>query len=150
MAVYDIEAGKYNELLAEALKEIPEFKQPEWAYFVKTGVSRERPPEDSEFWYKRAASILRQLYLNGIVGVGRLRTRYGGRKNRGAKPEMFKKGSGKIIRVILQQAEAAGLVEKMKAKRTGRQLTEQGKKLLESIKEEKELKKVEEIKGGKE
>ena len=73
--------------------------------------------------------------LNGIVGVGRLRTRYGSRKDRGSRPERFRKGGGKIIRVILQQSEAASFVEKIKtSKKTGRQLTIKGKEFLDSIK----------------
>lgn len=136
MGVYDIPADEYNKKLAEALKQIPEFKMPEWAAFVKTSVARERPPAETDFWYKRAASILRQIYIKGIVGVNRLRTRYGGRKNRGMKPEEFRKGSGKIIRTILQQAEKAGIVEKFKDKRAGRRLTTKGKELLDSIKGE--------------
>ncbi len=137
MSVYDIPAAEYNEKLAEALRQMPEFKMPEWAEYIKTSVARERPPKAEDFWYKRAASILRQLYIHGIVGVGRLRTRYGGRKDRGVKPERFRKGSGKIIRVILQQAETAGFVEKIKSKRAGRQLTEKGREFLDSIKEER-------------
>jgi small subunit ribosomal protein S19e len=138
MAVYDIPAAEYNDNLALALKEMEEFKMPEWAAFVKTSVARERPPKE-EFWHKRAASILRQLYIHGIVGVGRLRTRYGGRKNRGQKPERFRKGSGKIIRVILQQAEAVGFVEKARGKKAGRQLTTKGREFLDSIKTESKL-----------
>lgn len=132
--VYEMPADKYNEKLADALKKIEAFKQPEWSFFVKTGISRQRPPEGNEFWFRRAASILRQIYVHKIVGVNRLRTRYGGRQNRGMKPERFKKGSGKIIRTILQQAESVGLLEKvMKGKRFGRQLTEEGKEFLERI-----------------
>ena len=134
--IYAIDAGEYNKKLAEALKQIPEFEEPEWAMFVKTSVARARIPTEPDFWFKRAASILRQIYLNRVVGVNRLRTRYGGRQKRGRgfKPEKFRKGSGKIIRVILQQAEKAGLLEKTKEKRSGRGLTEKGKELLEGIK----------------
>ena len=78
-SVYELSAQEYNLKLAEALKEIPEFKEPEWAQFVKSGVAKERPIEDPT-WHKRAASILRQIYKNNIVGVSRLRTRYGSRK----------------------------------------------------------------------
>ena len=134
MPVYEIPADLYNRNLAEALKKNPEFKVPEWAFFVKSGGSKERPPVEEDFWFKRAASILRQLYIHGTVGVGRLRTRYGGKKNRGMKPEEFRKASGKIIRVILQQAEKAGFVEKIKDKKSGRHLTEKGKEFLDSIK----------------
>jgi small subunit ribosomal protein S19e len=101
------ESHKYNKLLAEALKKLSEFKKPEWADFVKTSPHKVRPSVEEDFWHKRAASILRQIYINGIVGVGRLRTRYGGRKNRGMKPDEFRKSSGKMVRVVLQQAETA-------------------------------------------
>ena len=133
MSLYEIPANEYNDKLAEAIKQNPEFKMPEWASYVKTSVARERPPTEQDWWQKRAASILRQLYLNGVVGVGRLRTRYGGRKNRGRKPERFRKGSGKIIRTILQQAEKAGFVEKFEGRKPGRKLTEKGKEFLDSI-----------------
>ena len=140
MTIYDIEAQEYNLKLAEALKQIPEFKQPEWSTFVKSGPAKERPIEDSDFWYKRAASILRQIYKKKNVGVVRLRTKYGSKKNRGYQPETFKKAGGKIIRTILQQADATGFTEiakaikGAKAKRLGRQLTEKGKEFLEDIK----------------
>jgi small subunit ribosomal protein S19e len=49
------------------------------------------------------------------------------------KPAKFYKGSGKIVRMILQQAEKAGLVEKVKGKRAGRQLTAQGRALVEEV-----------------
>jgi len=136
MPVYEIPADLYNKKLAEALKQLEEFKMPEWANYVKTSVARERPPIEEDWWYKRTASILRQLYTHGVVGVGRLKTRYGGRKNRGMKPEEFRKGSGKIIRTILQQAEKAGMVEKFKGKKAGRQLTKKGNEFLEGIKGE--------------
>jgi len=133
MTIYETPHREFNEKLAEELKKIPEFEQPEWAFFVKSSVARERPPTESNFWHKRAASILRQIYIHRIIGVNKLKSRYGGKKDRGTKPSRFKKGSGKIIRTILQQAEKAGLVEKSE-KKPGRKLTDKGIKLLESIK----------------
>jgi len=134
------EPQEYNKGLAEALKQIPGFEMPEWANFVKTGVAKQRPPEDLDWWYKRSASILRQLYIRGVVGVGKLRTRYGSRKDRGMKPDRFKKGSGKIVRYILQQCEKAGLVEKVDSKQYGRRLTQYGRQFLDSVKiDKKEL-----------
>jgi len=133
MGVYDTNPQEYNKKLAEALKNMPEFIQPEWSLYVKSGVSKERPFAERDFWHKRAASILRQIYIRGPVGVGRLRTRYGGRKVRGAKPEEFRKGAGKIIRVILQQAEKAGLIIKAESKKRGRIMSEKGKEFLDSI-----------------
>jgi small subunit ribosomal protein S19e len=135
MSVYEVPADKFNEKLAATLEKMPEFAMPEWALFVKTGVCKLRPPTNNNWWYNRVASILRQIYIKGIVGVGRLRNKYGDRKNRGVKPEKFAKASGKMIRVMLQQAEKAGYLEKVKeGKRFGRRLTISGKKFLESIK----------------
>lgn len=131
--IFSQDPQKYIPSLAEALKKIPEFEVPEWANYVKSGTSRKRPPLQKDFWYLRAASILRQLYLHGVVGVGKLRTRYGSRKDRGGKPEKFKQASGKIIRVILQQAESAGLVEKLDKLQYGRRLTQKGRDFLDSI-----------------
>jgi len=134
--VYEMNANEYNSKLAVALKQIEEFKAPEWIAFVKTGVSKTRPPQEDDFWYKRVASILRQIYVRRVVGVNRLKTRYGGKQNRGMKPEKFRKASGKMIRLILQQAEAAGLLEKSSeaGQRAGRRLTDKGKELMEGIK----------------
>jgi len=131
--IKNIEAGKYNKLLAEALKKSGDFEVPEWVNFVKSGAHKIRPVIEEDFWYKRAASILRQIYLREIVGVERLRTRYGGRKERGSRPSEYRKSGGKIIRTILQQAEKAGLIQKAEGKKKGRQLTIKGKELLENI-----------------
>ena len=129
MSIYDIDPRELNNKLAEQIKQIPEFKAPEWALFVKSSVARERPPTEEDFWQKRTASILRQLYIKKVIGVNKLKTRYGGKKDRGQRRSKFRKGSGKMIRVILQQAEQAGLVEK--AKKPGRKLTEKGRLLIE-------------------
>ena len=131
---------KFIPALAEALKKIPEFEIPEWAQYVKSAPGKERPADDEDFWYKRSASILRQIYIKGVVGVNRLRTKYGSKKNRGFAPERYSKAGGKIIRTILQQADKAGLTEIAKdirgvrSKRPGRTLTEKGKKFLEEVK----------------
>jgi len=137
--VYEINSQEYNLKLAEALKQVPEFQSPEWVDFVKSSPSKERPINEVDFWYKRAASVLRQIYKKKIVGVNRLRTRYGSKKNRGMKPERFVKAGGKILRVILQQADKAGFTEKVKDNkvlrtRAGRKLTAKGKEFLESVK----------------
>lgn len=138
--VYELPTQEYNLKLAKALKKIPEFKAPEWVEFVKSGPAKARPIEDPDFWHKRVASVLRQIYRKKSIGVNRLRTKYGSRKKRGHRPEEFRKASGKIIRTILQQSDAAGFTEIVKAikgvksKKPGRQLTEKGKKFLEEVK----------------
>lgn len=132
MNVYTINPHKLIEKAAEELKK--EIKMPEWAKFVKTSTAKERPPVNLDWWYMRAASLLRKLYLNSPIGVNRLKKFYGGKKNRGHKPERVYKGSGKIIRVILQQLEKLGFVNKEeKLKYKGRKITPKGKKFLDGL-----------------
>ena len=104
--IYNIPAEKIIERTVEYLKDnVPEVTPPPWVAFVKTGSHRENPPRDPDWWYIRSAAILRAVYRYGPVGVGKLRSKYGGKQNRGTKPERFKKGSGNIIRKILQQLQ---------------------------------------------
>ncbi|MBN2111795.1 40S ribosomal protein S19, partial [Candidatus Woesearchaeota archaeon] len=85
-----------------------------------------------DWWYVRAASILRKVSMLGPVGVSKLRTLYGGKKDRGMKPEKFMKGSGNIIRKALQQLEKAGLAKQAeKGTHKGRVITPKGKSLLD-------------------
>ena len=138
--IYELDAQEYNLKLAEALKQVPEFEVPEWVAFVKSSPSKERPIEDEDFWHKRSASILRQVYKRKFLGVSRLRTKYGSKKNRGYAPEKFMKAGGKIIRTILQQADAAGFTEivkpnkGVKSEKPGRRITQKGKSFMEEIK----------------
>ena len=131
--VYEVRADKFIAALASELKKKEEFKVPDWALYVKTGTAKARPPENADWWHIRAASILRQLYTRKVVGVNRLRNKYGSKKNRGMKPPRFKKSAGKNIRMILQQAEQAGLVEKIKSRGSGRRLTANGHEFLDNL-----------------
>ncbi|MEN2974812.1 MAG: 30S ribosomal protein S19e [Candidatus Caldarchaeales archaeon] len=124
-----VDPWKLIEKVANYLKESRIIEPPSWAKFVKTGVHKERPPQDPDWWYVRAASIMRRLYLKEPIGVSRLRTIYGGKRRLGHHPPKFVKGSGAIIRKILQQLESAGLVEKTDKK--GRRLTDKGRELLD-------------------
>jgi small subunit ribosomal protein S19e len=104
---------------------------PEWAKFVKTGVSKQRPPADLDWWFARAASILRAVENKGPIGVAKLKSKYGSKKNNGMAPEHFRKASGKIIRTILQQLETAKLLkQEAKGVHKGRVITPEGQKLL--------------------
>lgn len=130
--IYDVDQTELVEKTAQALKQQKLVIPPEWATFVKTGMSKERPPVNPDWWYVRAASVLKKVYALGPVGVSKLRTLYGGKKNRGYKTEHFYKGSGSILRKILQQLQKAGLVKfTEKGIHKGRVLTPSGIKLLE-------------------
>ena len=127
-SVYDVPADSLIEKVKEDLK--GKIKMPEWAAYVKTGHGRQRPPEQDDWWWIRAASVLRSIYLRGPVGVNRLRTKYGNRKDMGVRPERSAKAAGKIIRTILQQLESLGYVEKTKR---GRKITSQGQSYLDKL-----------------
>jgi len=125
----DVPAAKLIGAAKEKLKNIEGVKPPEWMKFAKSGTHAYRPPEQQDFWYIRAASVLRRIYLDGPVGTSRLRTYYGGRKRRGYKPAHFRRGSGNIVRKILLQLEAAGFVAKTPR---GRKITAKGQKFLDN------------------
>ncbi len=132
VSVQSVEPSTLIKKVAEELKKIDLIQPPEWAKFVKTGVFKQRPPIEEDWWYVRAASILRGVYLLGPIGTIKLRTKYGGKQNRGVKPGKFKVGSGNIIRTILQQLEKEGLVvQNKKPKKMGRVATGKGQSLLE-------------------
>ncbi|MCE4600804.1 MAG: 30S ribosomal protein S19e [Desulfurococcales archaeon] len=121
--------------VAEKLKKYEQVKPPVWAFFAKTGVHKEKPPEDPDWWYMRAASMLRKMYKSGEpIGIETFRTIYGGRQDRGSAPEHFKKASGSVVRKLLQQLEDAGLVAKIPGK--GRVLTPAGRSLLDKTAKE--------------
>jgi small subunit ribosomal protein S19e len=126
----EVNPEKMLERLKEELKKVGEIKPPEWIRFAKSGAHRQRPPEQKDFWYVRTASILRRIYLDGPVGVERLRSFYGGRRKKGYFPAHFRKGSGNVVRKILQQLEKAGLIEKA-AK--GKKITAKGQSLMNRI-----------------
>ncbi len=129
--IYDVTPSALIEKAAESLKGIEEIQAPDWAQFVKTGMHKERPPVDPEWWYMRSAAILRSVANLGPIGVSKLRTKYGGKQNRGMKPERFARGSGNIIRKALQQLEQAGLIkQEEKGVHKGRVITAEGHKLL--------------------
>jgi len=104
---------------------------PEWARFVKTGVCKERPPEQTNWWFLRTASLLRKVYMDGPIGVSKLRSYYGGLRNLGHKPSHFKKAGGKVIRTALQELEKAGLIEKINKPKKGRIVTKEGQRFLD-------------------
>ena len=131
-SIFDIPANEYIKAAAEELKK--DITMPEWARFVKTGAGKERPPQNADWYFCRAASILRKLNKLGPIGTNKLRREYGTKKNRGMKPEKFYKGAGKIIRNLLQQLESKGYIKKEeKGSHKGRILTPKGKSFLSLI-----------------
>jgi len=127
----DVNVNDLIEKMAEGLKAVPEIKAPKWTPYVKTGVHKNRPPVNQNWWHTRVAAILRQVAKIGPIGVSKLQAIYGGKKNRGHKTEHFYKGSGSIARNALQQLEAAGLVKQEDhGGHKGRVITKKGTTLI--------------------
>ncbi|MBI5158838.1 30S ribosomal protein S19e [Candidatus Micrarchaeota archaeon] len=133
VTVFDVPANKLVEKTAEKLKEVPEIKPPAYMAFVKTGACNIRAPDDKGFWFVRCASLLRKAYTQPSLGVGRMRTVYGGRKKRGRAMEKHAKAGGSIIRKALQQLEKAGFIKKDKV---GRSITSKGKAFMDKAAKE--------------
>lgn len=125
---YDVPAGRLIEKAAADLQS--KVKLPEWAKYVKTGSHVERPPTQGDWFFVRAASVLRRVYTDGPVGVERLRTVYGGRKSRGTRMSHFRKSGGKVIRCLLQQLESLEFIKKGKK---GREISPKGRKYLDNL-----------------
>ena len=132
VSIKEVDPQKLINELKEELKKYPELAPPEWVMFVKSSHGSERPPEQKDFWYIRMAAIMRRLYLDGPVGVSRLRSYFARRKRRGRRPRKTAKASGNIIRKILQKLEKAGFAMQVKG---GRILTPKGRSLLDKIAE---------------
>jgi len=131
--LYDAPTADVIEALAETLAAENAVEEPSWLQFTTTGHDRELPPEQEDFWPRRAASLLRKVAVDGPVGVGALRSEYGtskqGSNRYRVRPNHKSEGSGNIIRTALQQLEDAGYVET--AEGEGRTVTPAGHSLLD-------------------
>jgi small subunit ribosomal protein S19e len=137
VTAFDVHPEALINKAAEALKKEEAVEAPEWAKFVKTSQSRERPPINQDWWYVRAAAILRTVYMKGPIGVSKLRSKYGGNKNRGLRPKHFRRASGNIIRKCLQQLQTAGYLETSdKGIHKGRVVSGKGRQLLDNLSKE--------------
>lgn len=131
--LYDVPAEALIEAVAAELED--RIEQPAWVEFTKSGADRELPPQQENFWFVRAASLLRKVAMRGPIGVERLATEYGGSKKGTTRYRVSGNhhagGSRKIIRTALQQLEDEGLIET--AKGEGRKLTDEGRSFVDSV-----------------
>ncbi|BBG23914.1 30S ribosomal protein S19e [Sulfuracidifex tepidarius] len=122
---------KLIEKLSTYLKENNIVNPPEWSMITKTASFKERIPDNpEEWWYVRTASVMRRMYIDTFLGVGKSKVVYGGPKSKGNRPPHFSKAPGHSTRLIMQQLEKAGLVIKTKR---GRMLSSKGRSLMDRI-----------------
>jgi len=110
---YDVPADRLIGRLASELRS-EGVEAPAWVPFVKTGAHADRPPHERDWWHVRCASLLRKIYLNGPIGVGRLRSKYGGatRSSHGYGSAHHRDAGGAIIRGAVHALESLGYVER--------------------------------------
>jgi small subunit ribosomal protein S19e len=109
-----------------------------WVDTVKTSHSNELPPQSPDWFYTRAASIARHVYLRKSVGVGRLRKAHGSTKNRGSRPSHHVDASGSVDRKVMQALEKLGILEQVEEGeegygKGGRRITQSGMRDLDRI-----------------
>ncbi|GFP84469.1 diacylglycerol o-acyltransferase 1 [Phtheirospermum japonicum] len=96
---------------ASHLKRSGKMELPEWTDIVKTGVLKGLSPYDPDWYYIRAVSMARKIYLRGGLGVGAFRRIYGRSKRNESCPPHLGKNSGSVARHIIQQLQKMSIVE---------------------------------------
>ncbi|KAL6175439.1 PREDICTED: 40S ribosomal protein S19-3 [Fragaria vesca subsp. vesca] len=129
--VKDVSPHEFVKAYAAHLKRSGKIELPEWTDIVKTATFKELAPYDPDWYFIRAASMARKIYLRGGLGVGAFRRIYGGSKRNGSRPPHFCKSSGGIARHILQQLEQLKIVEI--DPKGGRKITPSGQRDLDQV-----------------
>ena len=112
ICVRDVSAKAFIEAYAEHLKNSDKFELPVWADLVKTGTFKELAPYGEDWYYIRAASIARKVYLRPGIGIGQLRKWYGGAyKSNGVRHQHFTRANAGVIRSVLLQLENMKVTE---------------------------------------
>lgn len=127
----DVPAQEFITAYAQFLQRQGKLEIPGYVDLVKTSAGNELPPQESETWfYKRAASAARHIYLRKTVGVGKLNKLYGGAINRGGRPSKHADASGSVNRKVLQSLEKLGVLE---VTPKGRRISANGQRDLDRI-----------------
>ncbi|CAH0488613.1 unnamed protein product [Peronospora farinosa] len=135
VTVRDVKPADFIKAYAEHLKRSGKIELPAWWDVVKTASFKESSPADPDWYYIRAASIARKVYLRQYTGVGSLKKVYGGAARKGVHRQHFQKASGGLIRHILQQLEEMKVVDKCPegVNKGGRKITSHGQQDLDRI-----------------
>ena len=131
ICVRDVAPKAFIEAYAEHLKNSDKFELPVWADLVKTATQRELAPYGDDWYYIRAASIARKIYLHPGLGVGQLRKWYGSSNRNGVRHQHFRRANAGIIRSVLIQLENMKVTEP--CEKGGRRMTRVGQQDLDRI-----------------
>ncbi|XP_057487917.1 40S ribosomal protein S19-3-like [Actinidia eriantha] len=129
--VKDVSSHEFVKAYSAHLKRSGKMELPEWTDIVKTGTFKELAPYDPDWYYIRAASMARKIYLRGGLGVGAFTRIYGGSKRNGSRPPHFCKSSGAIARHILKQLKDMKIIDA--DPKGGRIITSSGQRDLDQV-----------------
>ncbi|KAK7479427.1 hypothetical protein BaRGS_00029344 [Batillaria attramentaria] len=132
ISVKDVNQHDFTKALAAFLKKSGKLKVPEWSDIVKLGNFKELAPYDEDWFYTRAASTCRHLYIRSPAGVGSFTKIYGAKKSNGTCPSHSARASRSVARRVLQALEGLKMVEK-DPNSGGRKLTAAGRRDLDRI-----------------
>ncbi|KAL3526571.1 hypothetical protein ACH5RR_011227, partial [Cinchona calisaya] len=129
--VKDVSPHDFVKAYASHLRRSGKIELPQWVDIVKTGTLKELAPYDPDWYYIRAVSMARKIYLRQGLGVGAFRRIYGGSKRNGSRPPHFGKSSGSVARHILQQLQKMNIVDI--DPKGGRRITSSGQRDLDQV-----------------
>ena len=133
--VREVPPQLFIDTLAKHFETTRLFSIPEWTDLIKTGSLKQMPPNFTNWYYTRTASIVRQVYLHPGTSVESLRNYYGKNVDSGFTPNHHGKASGKVIRSCLQDLEKIGWIKQSEDK-IGRMITDKGQKQLDILAQE--------------
>ena len=127
----DVNAWRWIKACAAHLKQEGKLFVPRCAEIVKTSHGRDRAPQNNDWYYIRAAAVLRAIYLRPGTGYGGLSKRFGIKKNRGSRPEITTRAARGLLHWACRSLEGLKLVKK--GKESGHVLTPEGRKRVDTI-----------------
>ena len=130
--IFEADSQRLIDMAASKLKESGVIR-PEYILYTKTGPGKERVPASEDFFYFRCASVLRQVYVNGPIGISKLRTKYGSKRQHWVRRHHHYRSGGSIIKDAFDALEKKGYITTTKK---GRVITSAGKSFLDKLSNE--------------
>ena len=138
MSALDVNSHVFINRLADFFKTKNIIKLPKWSLLVKTSRAREIAPLSQDWFFTKAASIARRVYVSKshTLGIGSLKVAMGKRQRRGVQPNIARTHSGRIISEIVSQLRKGGYIENYARDENttlGLLLTKTGRKELDKV-----------------
>ncbi|KAL0229959.1 hypothetical protein PCE1_003523 [Barthelona sp. PCE] len=98
--------------------------------YIKSAPGRELGPQDPDWFFKRAAAILRRVYIQPGIGLGGFAKYFGAKARNGHARNHGALAARGVIRRIIQNFEKAGLIEQSTK---GRVLSSEGRRVCDTV-----------------